>query len=108
MHTYRRLAFVGGALICAAALWQCNDTPTTMNPVDLATNADLATASPDLAMPLALTSASPSSSLNAGGSMVSLTGTGFVQGSTVTIGGTMATVTFVSSTQLTVTVVLRS
>ena len=50
----------------------------------------------------ALTSVSPTSGPTAGGTTITLTGTGFVSGATVRVGGTSATnVTFVSATQVT-------
>ncbi len=50
----------------------------------------------------ALTSVSPTSGPTAGGTTITLTGTNFVSGATVRVGGTAATnVTFVSATQLT-------
>ena len=49
-----------------------------------------------------LTSVSPTSGPTAGGTTITLTGTNFVSGATVRVGGTAATnVTFVSATQLT-------
>ena len=49
-----------------------------------------------------LTSVSPTSGPTAGGTTITLTGTDFVSGATVRVGGTAATnVTFVSATQLT-------
>ena len=51
-----------------------------------------------------VTSASPSSGTDAGGVAITITGTGFVSGATVTIGGAAATgVTWVSSTSITAT-----
>ena len=51
-----------------------------------------------------LTSVSPSSGSVSGGTLVTITGTNFASGATVTFGGTAATkVTFVSSTSITVT-----
>src|SRR6185503_380715 len=49
-----------------------------------------------------LTAVSPTSGPTAGGTTITLTGTNFVSGATVRVGGTAATnVTFVSATQLT-------
>ncbi len=50
-----------------------------------------------------LTGVSPTSGPVAGGTTVTLTGTGFVTGATVTIGGADASASFVSSTHLTAT-----
>lgn len=56
------------------------------------------------APPPTITSVSPSSGTTGGGTSVTLTGTGFASGATVTLGGTnAAAVQFVSATQLTVT-----
>ncbi|HJX28911.1 MAG TPA: M12 family metallo-peptidase [Thermoanaerobaculia bacterium] len=51
---------------------------------------------------------SPASGTTAGGTAVTITGTGFQSGATVTFGGTAASVTFNSSTRLTVTTPARA
>ena len=52
--------------------------------------------------PLTATAVAPLSGPTSGGTLITVTGTGFVSGATIAIGGTAATgVTFVSSTQLT-------
>jgi hypothetical protein len=57
-----------------------------------------------LAAPPAITLVNPNTGSSLGGTAVTITGTGFVAGATVTFGGTAATaVTFDSATQLTVT-----
>ena len=56
-----------------------------------------------LAAPPSITTVSPNSGLSTGGTAVTITGTDFVSGATVTFGGTSASVTFVNSTQLDVT-----
>lgn len=47
-----------------------------------------------------MTSVSPHSGTAAGGTVVTINGSGFVPGATVKFGGTTATVTFVSGTQV--------
>ena len=103
MNTLQRLGISAGVLLCAAALTQCTDTMPTQT--DLGTTTDL-TALPDLspAGPT-ITMVSPSSAVNTGGGTITITGTGFQQGATITIGGVAATnVMFVSATQLTATI----
>lgn len=55
------------------------------------------------AAPPTVTAVSPNSGSTAGGTSVTITGTGFVATPTVTFGGTVATRTFVNSTTLTAT-----
>lgn len=68
-------------------------------------NPDFATANnPDLAMPsLALTMVSPALGPSTGGTLLTLTGTGFASGVTVAIGGFAAAITQITPTQLMVT-----
>ena len=56
-----------------------------------------------LAAPPSITGIAPGNGISTGGTAVTITGTDFVLGATVTFGGTAATVTFVNSTQLNVT-----
>ena len=56
-----------------------------------------------MASPPSVTSVAPSSGPLAGGTSITITGTGFVSGASVTIGGTTAASSFVSSTSLTAT-----
>lgn len=96
MTITQRILFGGGAFVLAVALGQCNSTPPAT--VDLGSTADLAT--PPGAP--TLTAVSPSNAANNGGVPLTLTGTNFLPGATVTIGGTAATsVVVVSSTQIT-------
>lgn len=102
MLTFRRLFLAGGALLCAAVLAHC-DSNTASNTdggaADSGASSDLLAAAPVLTM------VSPSSAVNTGGTMVTLTGTNFQPGATVTFAGVAATnVTVVSSTQITCTV----
>ena len=114
MKTWQRL-LGAGTVIWAVAESQC--TPAMHNP--LTDSPDLAVAKndlssgvvdmavgvyPDLYMtPLALTAVSPALGTSLGGIPLTLTGTAFVNGVTVTIGDKPATVTQTTSTQLTVT-----
>lgn len=68
-------------------------------------NPDFATGNnPDLAIPsIALTMVSPALGPSTGGTTLTLTGTGFANGVTVSIGGFAATVNQITPTQLTVT-----
>lgn len=91
-----RILFGGGAMILAAVLGQCGSPPPAAV-VDLG-------ALPDLTQSLAptLIGVTPSNAPNSGGTQVTLTGTNFEPGATVTIGGVAATaVVVVSSTQIT-------
>ncbi len=105
MRTIHKGLIQGGALILAAALGQCNGGNTSG--VDGGT-ADLAEPTPDLSTvipQLALTAVTPRAAVNTGGTQVTLTGTNFLAGATVTFNGVPATnVTVVSSTQITCTV----
>ena len=106
MLTFRRMILTGGALLCAAMLAHCDSS--TSSPADggssgtdsgSSSGADLLAAAP------VLTAVSPSSAANTGGTMVTLTGSGFQPGATVTFAGVAATgVTVVSGTQITATV----
>lgn len=95
MTITQRILFGGGAFLLAVALGQCNSAPPA--------TPDLGAA--DLAAPPGaptLTAISPSNAINTGGVSVTLTGTNFLPGATVAIGGTLATsVVVVSSTQIT-------
>ena len=59
-------------------------------------------------MPPVLLSASPASGPTTGGQTITLSGTGFIDGATVEIGGTPASVSFISSTTLTAITPLHS
>lgn len=123
MKTWQRLLCAGTVFLAVAAS-HCDSPKFSGNPdlgggktdlaggggnPDLATggggNPDLATGNnPDLAMtPLALTLISPALGPSTGGIPLTLTGTGFATGVTVTVGGYNATVTQITPTQLTVT-----
>ena len=123
MKTWQRL-LCAGTVFCAVAASHCDNPKFSGNPDlggggknDLATgggnpdlaggggNPDLATGNnPDLAMiSLALTTISPALGPSTGGIPLTLTGTGFASGVTVSIGGFSAMVTQITPTQLTVT-----
>ena len=95
MITIRRLLYAGGALFFAATLGHCgNDTSTTPDG-----GADMR---PTTGSTPTLSQISPANAINTGGTLVTLTGTNFRAGATVTIGGVAATqVNVISSTQIT-------
>ena len=105
MNMLKRLGISAGCMVCAAALTQCTDTTTMNTPTDLDATMDL-TDVPDLAPAgPTITMVSPQSAVNTGGGTITITGTGFQQGATLTIGGVAATnVMVVSATQITATI----
>ena len=99
MLTSSRLLFLGGTLVCAAALTYCGNTPSNNTTMDMSGGPDLAMVT---STSLSLTSVSPTNAINNAGATMTLIGTNFQAGATVTIGGVAATnVTVVSSTQIT-------
>jgi hypothetical protein len=98
MTTAQRMLCAGGALLVVAALVRCdNGSPGGTD--DMAPPADMATPGPTLTL------VSPTTAVNTGGALITLTGTNFKAGATVTIGGTACgNVTVVSATQITCTV----
>lgn len=95
MTITQRLFSGGSAILLATVLGQCNGAPPAAPDLGAA---DLA---PAPGTPT-LTAMSPSYAINSGGTPVTLTGTNFEPGATVTIGGVLATsVVVVSSTQIT-------
>ena len=100
MTTLGRIFFAGSALVLVGAMNYCG--PTTMGFTGVP---DLAQGGPDLAPSgLTLSQVSPSIAPNTGGTNLTLTGSGFLSGATVTIGGIPATgVVVLSATQLTCT-----
>ena len=102
MLTSSRLFLIGGTLLCAAAFARCGNTPSSTT-MDMAGAVDMATT--PIPPTLALTAVSPANAVNTGGGMMTLTGTNFLPGATVTIGGVAATnVNVVSTTQITCTI----
>ena len=107
MKTMTRLLLVGGVLVLGTAAIECsggNYTP----PPDMEVQVDLEAA--DLAVPPdmttlpapTITSVSPTSAVNNAMTPLTITGTNFRAGATVTVGGAACTqVTVVSPTQLT-------
>jgi hypothetical protein len=87
-----------------AGSYSCNATDTGPSTYWLAYAAAFKASGSSSSSPLTVTAISPASGTTAGGTAVTITGTGFVSGATVTLGGTAATrVTVVSSTTITAT-----
>lgn len=96
MTTAQRMLCAGGALLLVASLVRCDNGGTTGGNDDMATPADMSTPGPTLTL------VSPTTAVNTGGTQITITGTNFKQGATVTIGGTAcASVNVVSATQIT-------
>ncbi len=111
-------------LAAAAAAWvaSCNHDNTNsrdLGGVDLGAVADMSgsgsddgggdagSGSTDMAMPLALTSASPPTGPTSGNVDITINGTGFLNGASVTIDGLVATVKSVSANAIVVTLPAR-
>lgn len=93
-------SFIGIGVVALA--FACDDTTPTPTPVDMAVIPDL-TMPPDLMPPTpTATAITPAMGPSAGGTAVTITGTNFKAGATVTIGGVAATqVTVVDATKIT-------
>lgn len=104
MNTLKRMLGIGGVFAIGLLLSQarCGDNNTS-TPADLAKPADLLTP-PDMAMNAAptITSVSPASVVNTGG-MITVTGTGFLPGAKVSVGGADCTGAVVTATSITCT-----
>ncbi|HKK92073.1 MAG TPA: IPT/TIG domain-containing protein, partial [Longimicrobiales bacterium] len=110
---------IGGAAATGVTFIDAT-TITATTPAGTAGAADVVVTNPDaqtstlaggftFVPPPTVTSVSPNNGPAAGGTAVTITGAGFVDGATVTIGGVAATdVTFVSSTSLTATTEARA
>lgn len=97
MTIARRIFYAGGALMMAAMLGRC-DNPPTSTPDGGTPDQSV----PDLSASPTLTMVSPANAVNTGGTMITITGTNFRPGATVTIGNVPATqITVASSTQIT-------
>ena len=114
MNSLARTSLFSAAVVAASVGLglgvSCNDPTSPPPPSMPMTNPDLAqpTGEPDLAMPEVatptLTMVSPASGPTSGGSLITLKGTRFAAGATVSFGGTQATmVKVVSDTQIDVT-----
>lgn len=114
MQTWNRLFFLGAASVLAAIV-SCNQDSTNAADQGNGSGADLAgnvstdggtegdlSGSTDLAQTPNLTSASPAQGPTTGGTDITLVGTGFQTGASVTIDGQAATVKSVSATQIVV------
>lgn len=108
----RTVTFAAG-LALATALGSCSSTGTNGSTADMLPGYDLAPPSePDLAPvpdmivlpPPTITAIAPASALNAGGGTLTISGTGFAPGVTVTIAGTACPTTSVMANQLTCTI----
>jgi hypothetical protein len=87
-----------------AGSYSCNATDTAPSTYWLAYAAAFKASGSSSNSSPTVTAISPASATTAGGTAVTITGTGFVSGATVTLGGTAATkVTVVSSTTITAT-----
>ena len=121
MRMWHRLFFLGAASVLVAVV-SCNrDNTNGSDPNDMVTTEDLSggvgdggdtsgdmtgTAG-DMTASLALTGASPAQGPTTGNIDVTLTGSGFLTGATVTIDGQAATVKSVSQSQIVVTLPAR-
>jgi len=122
MQTFSRLVLLSAACVVASAA-SCNHDNTNssdLGKADLSATDDLAGTgdggtgsgdmvgtSGDMAMGLALTGASPAQAPTTGNTDITLSGSGFLTGATVTIDGQAATVKSVSPSQILVTVPTR-
>src|SRR3569832_1100424 len=105
MLTTSRLLFVGCALILTAGITYCGDNTTPTTTADMNSVQDMAAPAPDLLKPAPVISAvSPATASNAGGGMLTITGTDFQTGATVTVGGTACANPTVTATQITCTI----
>lgn len=103
MLTMNRLALLGSACLLASVLSHCGGGSTT--PADMASPPDLVPPA-DLAMKPAptITMVSPASATTAGGGMLTITGTGFQTGATVTVGGTACSNPTITDTSISCTI----
>lgn len=112
MSNLRKNLTLCGVLAMAAMAWQCDSNGTQGSNPDLSTGGpDLATPAPDLATLAAptITTVAPNIGPNTGGTAITITGTGFQIGATVTVGGTACTqVTVVSATSITCTTAAKA
>jgi hypothetical protein len=101
MLTINRLALLGSACLLASVLMHCDDggtnTPADLASPDLLTPPDLATFAPPV-----ITTIAPATLTTMGG-MLTITGTGFQSGATVTVGGTACSNPAVTPTSITCT-----
>lgn len=106
MLTMNRLALLGTACLIASALSFCGGGGTN-TPADMATPPDLTTI-PDLVKPApTITSIAPTTVTTMGG-MITVTGTNFQTGATVTVGGTACANPTVTATSITCTVAAKA
>lgn len=121
MKSWYRLLFLGTTAVAVVAASCNHDNPGTsdLGSADFAVGSDMAgsgsddgggdggAVSTDMAMPLALTAASPPTGPTTGNIDVTISGTGFLSGAFVTIDGQSATVKSVTSTAIVVTLPAR-
>lgn len=102
MLTMNRLALLGSACLIASVLSHCGGGSTTtpdMSQPDMAMG-DMAQPKPAPTIDMI----SPASASTAGGGMLTITGTNFQTGATVTVGGTACSNPTVTATQITCTI----
>lgn len=107
MKTVEKLLAFGSAVALAVGLAQCDNSGTNNTPADMATPAaDLATTPPDLVTFNApvITTVAPSWGINNAPTMITITGTDFRSGATVTVGGPACSNPTVTATQIMCTV----
>lgn len=110
MHTLRETLRLASALALTAALVQC-DSKGTSDPADLSVSDLGVPQAPDLAAPAAtdlalparpvLASIGPPTAPTSGGTLLTLSGSGFLSGTTVTVGGSACPTSSVSAQQIT-------
>lgn len=102
MLTMNRLALLGSACLIASVLSHCGGGSST--PADMATP-DMTMGDMAMAKPAPTISAvSPATATTAGGGMLTITGTDFQTGATVTVGGTACSNPTVTPTSITCTI----
>lgn len=109
MFPTKQFLRLGGTALLAASLLQCIDGRSSPNqPMDMTETTDLSASAPDLATPPpTITAVSPPAAANNVATPLTITGTHFRAGATVTVGGKPCMRPYVTATAITCTVAAR-
>jgi hypothetical protein len=104
MLTVKRLLLIGSACLVTAAIAQCGGDSTST--LDMKTTPMDMTVAPDMTTVPApsITSITPATASNAGGGQLTIAGSGFKTGTTVTVGGTACNNPTITATQIICTI----